>query len=154
MSKETKKKALKKQISLLKYSVGNDISKDKFDACISSIDLTQHVKVIATRQFNNTKAGINSYLIWVKQKCKLDLPIVHLMEATGVYHEKLAWSLHRSDVYVSIILPNKAKKYLQSLGLKTKNDKIDAKGLSRMGAEQTHSRWEAPDENMINLHFP
>lgn len=151
MSKETKKKTIKKQVTLLKYSVGNDISKDKFDACISSIDTTQHVKIVATRKFNNTKAGINSYLIWVKQKCKLDLPIVHLMEATGVYHEKLAWSLHRSEVHISIILPNKAKKYLQSLGLKTKNDKIDAKGLSRMGAEQHHPRWEAPEKNMVNL---
>jgi len=55
MSKETKKKAIKKQVTLLKYSVGNDISKDKFDACISSIDSTQRVKVVATRKFNNTK---------------------------------------------------------------------------------------------------
>ncbi|MBK9213692.1 MAG: transposase [Saprospiraceae bacterium] len=34
------------------------------------------------------------------------------------------------------MLPNKAKKYLQALGLKSKNDKIDAKGLAQMGAEQ------------------
>lgn len=73
------------------------------------------------------------------------------MEATGVYYEKLAWSLHRSKESLSIILPNKAKKYLQSLGLKTKNDKIDAKGLSRMGAEQNLPLWEAPDKNMMKL---
>lgn len=151
MSKETKKKAIKKQAMLLKYSVGNDISKDKFDACISSIDAMQYVKVISTRSFNNTKKGFESYLDWTKRKCKLELPVIHSMEATGVYYEKFAWFLHRSDECLSVILPNKAKKYLQSLGLKTKNDKIDAKGISRMGAEQNLARWEAPDKNMMEL---
>jgi len=151
MSKEKKKKTISKQTMLLKYSIGNDISKDKFDACISSIDSMQYVKVIATRSFSNTKKGFESYLGWVTRKCKLELPVVHSMEATGVYYEKFAWYLHRSDEYLNVILPNKAKKYLQSLGLKTKNDKIDARGLSRMGAEQNLSRWEAPDKNMMEL---
>ncbi|MCK5538609.1 MAG: IS110 family transposase [Bacteroidales bacterium] len=151
MSKEKKEKKLKREITFLKYSVGNDISKDKFDACISCIDTMQYVKVIGARSFSNTKKGIDSYLEWVKNKCKLDLPIVHSMEATGVYYEKLAWSLHRSKKSLSVILPNKAKKYMQSLGIKTKNDKIDAKGLSRMGAEQNLPLWEAPDKNMMKL---
>ncbi len=151
MSKETKKKAIKKQATLLKYSVGNDISKDKFDACISVIDSMQQVKIIGTRCFNNTGKGFESYFDWVKRKCKLELPVVHTMEATGVYYEKFAWFLHRSGECLSVVLPNKAKKYLQSIGLKTKNDKIDAKGLSRMSAEQNLTRWEAPDKNMMEL---
>jgi len=151
MSKEKKKKTEKKQKELLKYSVGNDIGKDKFDACISVIDSTQYVKIIATREFNISKEGLKSYLSWVQRKCKLELPVVHIMEATGVYYEKLAWFLHRSQECLSVVLPNKSKKYLQSLGLKTKNDKIDAKGLSRMGAEQNLARWEAPDKQMIDL---
>ena len=151
MSKETKEKAIKKQAMLLKYSVGNDISKDKFDSCISVIDSMQQVKIIATRCFNNTEKGFESYLDWVKRRCKLELPVVHTMEATGVYYEKFAWFLHRSGECLSVVLPNKAKKYLQSLGLKTKNDKIDARGLSRMAAEQNLKQWEAPDENMMEL---
>jgi len=43
---------------------------------------------------------------------------------------------------VSIIVPNKARKHLQSLGIKSKNDSIDAKGLARMGAEQMLKQWE------------
>ncbi len=151
MSKETKKRTITKQVMFLKYSVGNDISKDKFDSCISVIDSMQQVKIIATRCFSNTERGFESYLDWVKRRCKLDLPVVHTMEATGVYYEKLAWFLHRSGECLSVVLPNKAKKYLQSLGLKTKNDKIDARGLSRMAAEQNLKQWEAPDENMMEL---
>jgi len=49
------------------------------------------------------------------------------------------------------ILPNKSKRYMQSLGLKSKNDKIDAKGLSRMAAEQRLERWVAPREVIVEL---
>ncbi len=151
MSKENKKRTAKQELTYLKYSVGNDISKEKFDSCISVINSCQRVKVIASRSFKNTPEGFKSYLDWVTRKCKLDLPIVHLMEATGVYYEKFAWYLHKSNSYLSVVLPNKSKKYLQSLGLKSKNDKIDAQGLSRMGAEQNLSQWEAPDENIMEL---
>lgn len=39
-------------------------------------------------------------------------------------------------------MPNKAKKYLQAIGLKSKNDSIDAKGLAQMGAEQALKLWQ------------
>jgi transposase len=151
MSKDKKKRTTKKQVEYLKYSVGIDISKDKFDVNISVIDISQYVKVIASRSFNNTESGYKLYIEWIQRKCKLGLPIVHTMEATGIYYEKLAWFLHRTDEHLSVVLPNKAKKYLQSLGLKSKNDKIDAKGLARMGAEQKLERWKAPGENIVRL---
>ena len=58
------------------------------------------------------------------------------MESTGVYHEQIAWYLFQNDLAVSIVLPNKAKHYLKSLGHKSKNDKIDAKGLAQMGLDR------------------
>jgi transposase len=48
-------------------------------------------------------------------------------------------------------LPNKAKKYLQSTGLKSKNDKIDAQGLARMGAEQCLELWQPMDSYFYEL---
>jgi transposase len=152
MSKEKKKSlSLKQEIKLLKYSVGIDVSKDKFDGLISVIDSEQKVKVIASKQFANSKSGFNELQEWVGRKCKMPIPIVFIMEATGVYYENLAFYLHRNDFYLSVVLPNKAKKYMQSLGLKSKNDKIDAQGLSRMAAEQCLEKWEAPDEAIMNL---
>jgi transposase len=47
-----------------------------------------------------------------------------------------------------VVLPNKAKKYKESLGLKSKNDHIDALGLSRMACEQQHRPWQ-PLSNSI-----
>lgn len=152
MSKEPKKKTSpKSETDYLKYSVGTDISKEKFDACISLIDKEQRVKIVATREFKNSTGGFNEFHKWQQLKCKFLLPVVFAMEATGVYYEQLAWFLHRKGLYLSVILPNKSKKYMQSLGLKSKNDKIDAKGLSRMAAEQRLERWVAPREPIVEL---
>jgi hypothetical protein len=50
-------------------------------------------------------------------------------------HWSLSWKLcfifSERKYNTSIILPNKAKHYLISLGLKSKNDSIDARGLSK-----------------------
>jgi len=65
------------------------------------------------------------------------------MEATGSYHERLAYHLcdHANEVH--IVLPLKSKRYLQSLGIRNKTDQIDAKALAMMGLEQTLEVWES-----------
>ena len=152
MSQDLKKRTSQKSESeYLKYSVGSDIGKDQFDACISVIDREQNVKPIAQRKFDNNPGGFKAFIEWQVRKCKLPIPVVFSMEATGVYYERLAWFLHRKGLYVSVVLPNKARKYLQSVGLKSKNDKIDSAGLARMAAEQKLSRWQAPLESIIEL---
>jgi transposase len=50
-----------------------------------------------------------------------------------------------------VILPNKAKKYFQSLGLKSKNDKIDAQGLSTLAAQQQHRLWQPLSQQIYVL---
>jgi transposase len=63
------------------------------------------------------------------------------IEASGVYHERFALGLQQAGYCVRVVLPNKAKKYMESLGLKSKNDRIDAKDLARMGCEQKLQEW-------------
>lgn len=152
MSKEEKKRSLSTmQSKLLKYSVGVDISKESFGACVSSIDINQQTKVLATRSFKNTRKGIEEFYKWVKSKFNQPIPVVFVVEATGVYYEHLAYFLNDNCCYVSVVLPNRAKKYLISIGIKSKNDKIDSKGLARMGAEQNLEQWQAPGESIMQL---
>src|SRR3982751_5303197 len=132
----------------LKYGVGIDIGMDAFDAAVSSIDTFQHVSVKASRHFPNTERGFSMFYDWVHKHCTIQVPIVYLMEASGVYYEQLAWYLHHKNCLVTVVLPNKAKKYKESLGLKSKNDRIDALGLSRMACEQQHRAWQ-PLSNSI-----
>ena len=127
----------------LKYCVGLDIASKKIDVCMSVIDDSQKVKVISSRSFLNSVPGFKTMEEWITKNHKeKQVELVICMEATGVYHENCALYFFEKGFKTSIILPNKAKHYLISLGLKSKNDKIDARGLSRMGAEQCLGLWE------------
>lgn len=126
----------------LKYSVGLDVSSKKINACMSVIDEKQKVVVQSSTIICNTLKGFATLEEWIIKQKKEAIPVVVCMEATGIYHENCAYYLHGKDFNVSIILPNKAKKYLEAIGLKSKNDSIDAKGLSQMGAEQCLEFWE------------
>lgn len=135
----------------LKYSVGIDISKTDFKACLSVINEQQKVSVKSTSTFNNTLKGFELLEKWVSKHKKEDLPIHFLVEATGVYHEQLAWFLYQKDFKVSVLLANKAKRYIQSIGLKSKNDKIDAQGLAQMCSEQCLQEWKPISKNIYFL---
>jgi transposase len=139
--------------TFLRYCVGVDVSKDTLQLCLSVIDQTGKVSVKASTKVDNKPIGFSQLLSWVNRHRKLDLSLSYVMESTGVYHEALAWHLHQLDAPVSILLPNKAKHYLQSLGYKSKNDKIDAQGLSRMGLEQQLAHWQPLSKNIYGLRL-
>jgi len=127
----------------LKYSLGMDVASKKIDVCLSVIDQLQKVRVVSSRSFLNTLNGFRDMEQWIDRNHKeKDVDLYICMEATGVYHENCALYFHEKGFKTSIILPNKAKHYLISLGLKSKNDTIDARGLSKMGAEQCLGLWE------------
>lgn len=134
--------ATNQSVMNLKYSVGLDVSSKKINACMSIIDEKQKVVVKSSCIIANTKKGFESLQMWICKHKKEEIPVVVCMEATGIYHENCAYYLFEKGLDVSIILPNKAKKYLEALGLKSKNDTIDAKGLAQMGAEQCLDFWQ------------
>jgi transposase len=140
---------MKKKI--LKFSLGIDVAKDKLDCNLSYINELQEVKTKARRKFNNTPAGIRDLIIWSKRHWKEVAPLIAVLEATGVYHENLAFCLDDNLVDFAVVLPNKAKKYMESLGYKSKNDTIDAQGLARMGAERALPKWQRPSKSIYML---
>lgn len=137
----------------LKYSVGLDVSSKKINACISVIDEKQKVIVKSSTEIANTKKGFENLEQWIFKHKKEAIPVVICMEATGIYHENCAYYLYEKGFETSIILPNKAKKYLEAIGLKSKNDSIDAKGLSQMGAEQCLDTWQPMGEFFYELRL-
>lgn len=137
---------------MLKYALGMDASKKDIHVCLSVIDSRQQVKVKASSKFANNYQGFKDLLAWLnRHKKEADIPLVNVIEATGVYYEACALFLFKAGLDVAVVLPNKAKKYLQSLGLRSKNDKIDAAGLARMGAEQCLELWQPMDEFFYTL---
>jgi len=135
-----------------KYSVGLDVSAKEIHCCISLIDPVQRVVVKATRMVANTVKGFKELDTWIVRHHKLkELPVAICMEATGIYYENCALFLHKAGHTVSVILPNKAKKYLQASGIKSKNDRADARGLAQMGAEKHLDIWSPMGEYFYQL---
>jgi transposase len=137
--------------TIVKQSIGIDIAKDKFDVCFSVVDASGRIVVKSRRQFDNHKSGLAAFDQWVVKWQAPGVELCFTMEVTGVYYEHLAWHLHQQERQVSVVLPNLAKKYLQSLGYKSKNDKVDAKGLAQMGAERQLQQWQPLSKQLYLL---
>jgi len=135
----------------MQYSVAFDCGKEEFAAAILLQNNEQSTVVKATRKFSNTLRGFSESEQWIERHKKFDLPVRITMEATGNYHEHLAFYFHQKAFRLSIVLPNKAKKYLQSLGQKSKNDKLDSIGLAKMGAQQNLFAWQPFSSSIYEL---
>jgi transposase len=127
----------------LKLMLGIDASKDDCKCNLSKLTSALEVKVMASKTFLNTENDLQNLLKWITKNTTGvgNIRIGVVIEASGVYHERFALGLQQAGHRVSVVLPNKAKSYMKSLGFKTKNDHIDAKGLAQMGCEQNLEEW-------------
>lgn len=133
------------------YSIGLDVDKSTFKTCLKVREGENRSVVKASRTFGNNSNGFKEFDQWIKKHRKVDGSLKIVMEATGVYHEHLAWYLHELDYSVYIVLPLRAKRYMQSLGQKSKNDQLDAVGLADMGMQQELERWLPCSRNLLGL---
>lgn len=133
-----------------KYYVGIDVDKKTIKVCLASKQESGKTTIGGRRTFTNNLAGFSALRSWVLSKIR-DAEVNYVMEATGVYHEHLAYELHKSSACVHIVLPLKAKRYMQSLGIRGKNDKTDAKGLAMMGLEQSLEPWHPASKSTLEL---
>ena len=127
---------------LIRQNAGFDVSKDDFKVSLCVMDIELGVQVKGSHSFDNNLSGFKKFAQWVDRKKVGELAVAVTMEATGVYYEDLAYFLLEQHFEVSVVLPSQAKKYIQSLGIKSKTDKIDAQALSRMGLERKLRIWQ------------
>lgn len=130
--------------------IGIDVSKDTLHVALADSRDARNDKVLASHRFTNNDAGFKSFADWMEKK-KAEAGTVCLMEATGVYHERLADWLHRHGVAVAIELPNKIKYYAKCLNVKTKNDKVDAEIIARYGLHNVCTPWHPMTENLYQM---
>ena len=125
------------QIVLGKYfrqCVGIDVSKEKFVACLEMYDIASDVGCnTACIEFKNTKTGFNQLVKWSRKECLKDYPLTFLMEFTGIYHEPLAYHLHKLGMTIFVVVPNKARDFARYEGIRTKTDEMDARSLALLG---------------------
>lgn len=138
-------------MKILKQTIGIDVSKNDFKVCLGVIDEQLEISLVYEHAYQNDIKGIKRFITEIGSKLNKKTPYLFVMEATGVYHETLAYGLAEQDFPVAIILPNKAKSFSKSINIRAKSDIIDAKLLCQMGLERKLSLWQPPATIFANL---
>ena len=124
------------------FASGLDVSKKHVDAVIL-LDEEGHKK--RHKRFSNNAQGHAQLIAWIQHHSAAELSDCQMvMEATGPYHETLALALYQAGAVVSVINPKRLKDFASGLGLKAKNDSLDAFAIARYGQLCHPPAWQ-PD---------
>lgn len=125
--------------------VGIDVSKAKFD--IAWINKTNDKA--KTKQFSNDKKGFSVFAKWITKQSKQQAKdTLIVMEATGVYHENLAYALHKLNFNIAVINPAYSKQFSGAMGNHNKTDKQDAIMLAKYAIMTNPQLWQ-PDSDEV-----
>jgi transposase len=138
-------------MKIIRQCVGIDCSKDTLDVAINFLDENFQTKIHSTEIFKNNNKGFKNLMKWMRKLCLKDLPYQVVVEATGVYHELLAYTLVNNGFTISIVLPNKIRNYCRSTDIRTITDKISAKQISEFGLMKKLDNWVMPDKIYLQL---
>lgn len=119
--------------------IGMDISKSTFDVAYRSGDS------VKTRKWEYTEGQMEEFSKTLDREC------VVVMEATGVYHTRLAAYLHTKGIGVCVVNPLSAKNFARMLMRRTKTDKSDSKLLLEYGETMELEKWEPRDQWCVEV---
>jgi transposase len=138
-------------MKIVKQVLGIDVAQKELVVCLGRMQDDWKAELYAHKTFANTANGFEVMLLWVKKQTVGTTPVRYVMEATGVYHESLAYFLEGKGYEVSIVLPNKISNYFRSLDVKTITDKTASEAIARFGLERTLDSWKRPKEIFRSL---
>ena len=126
-------------------NIGIDVGKESLDLCVL---LNKTIGKLKSKKFKNKKEGYISDVEWLTKTidCAPGTMLITL-EATGLYHEGIAYYLYSQSFRMFISNPGKAKKFAQSLGFV---HKLDAAMLAKYGSVQPDdmSLWVPEDDDV------
>ncbi len=130
---------------IVKQVCGIDVSPNELVVALGRMYEDLSTQIYPHKAFTNNPKGFELLLKWVKKLTDGNLEVRYVMEATGVYHEKLACYLYLKDQSVSIVLPNKISNYARTLDVKTITDKTASQAITLFGLERKLDTWRPPD---------
>jgi transposase len=128
----------------LKQSVGIDVAQKELVVSLGRLSEDLTAETYAFKTFPNTSKGFMTLITWVKKLTDPETSIHFVMEATGVYHEGLAYFLEEKGHDLTIVLPNKISNYFRTLEIKTITDKSMSEVIARFGLERKLEKWKKP----------
>ncbi len=129
---------------IVKQVVGIDVAQKELVVSLGRMYDDWTPELFASKTVDNTQRGFDKLLAWVKKLTDPSVPLRYVMEATGVYHERLAYYLDDRDLELTIVLPNKISNFFKSLEVKTTTDKTASEAIARFGLERKLDRWKRP----------
>lgn len=129
---------------LLKQVVGIDVAQKELVVSIGNMDREALIHIYAYKTFINNEKGFTAMILWVKKHTDSDSPLRFVMEATGVYHEAVAYFLSDKAYSVSIVMPNKITNFFRTLEVKTVTDKSMSEAIALFGLEKKVEDWVQP----------
>lgn len=138
-------------MKILKQVVGIDVAQKELVVSFGRLLEDLSVELCASKVFPNSQKGHNVLVDWVKKTFDSVVAVQFVMEATGVYHESLAYFLVDRSYNVVVVLPNKISNYFRTLQVKTINDYTASEAIARFGLERKLDRWQKPDPVLKKL---
>lgn len=129
---------------IVKQVVGIDVAQKELVVSMGRMHDDLATEIYAYKTFPNTAKGFMDLVAWVNKLTDPATPTRYVMEATGVYHESLAYFLHDQGHDISIVLPNKISNYFRTLEVKTITDKTASEAIARFGLERGLDNWKRP----------
>jgi transposase len=132
--------------TIVKQVAGIDVAQKELVVQLGKMYSDISVEFCAFRTFENNVTGFQNLIEWVSKYSDVAVSIRYVMEATGVYHEWLAYWLTEKEREVSIVLPNKISNYARSLQTKTVTDKTASQAICRFALERNLEQWHRPKD--------
>lgn len=130
---------------MLRQVVGIDVDMKNLVVSLGRLHENLEAEVFAHKVFSNNTKGFSALTSWAKERFDDSIKPLFLMEATGVYHESLAYYLVESGHEASVVLPNKISNYARTLDVKTVTDKTSSEAIARFGLERKLELWQRPN---------
>ena len=130
---------------VIKQVLGIDVAQNELVVCLAKRYDDWSEETYVHKTFVNGPKGFEQMSGWIHKLTDSSVGVNYVMEATGVYHESLAYYLRDQDQPVSIVLPNKISNYARSLTIKTVTDKTASEAIAQFGLERTTDQWQKPD---------
>lgn len=123
--------------------IGIDISKDNFDIAY---------REDADYRYGTYEQCDKDYKAFISHVKSLEDEVHCVMEATGIYHLRLAVRLYQAGIKVSVVNPLVIKRYAQMRLRRTKTDKADAKLIFEYAEQNELVLWQCEEQIVTQIN--
>lgn len=131
-------------MKILRQVAGIDVSQNELVVSVGRLKEDLIREIYGYKVFANTQKGFQELVEWVKKKISVEVSVMFVMEATGVYHESFAYYLADHNEPVSIVMPGKISNYQKTLEIKTITDKTASQVITSFGLDRKLETWKKP----------